>query len=182
VLWLIAFWGLPRPLLMYVFGHELTHAIWVWIMGGRVSQFKVGRDGGHIITDRNNFWIALAPYFFPIYSILAIAVYGALSLFLDVTPYGRVLYAAIGITWAFHLTFTCWMITKKQSDLTQHGTFFSLVVIYLMNLLLLIVMLVIASPQITFVDFLNEVGENAGRVGDWFNVIADRFTRGATGH
>jgi hypothetical protein len=179
VLWLIAFWGLPRPLLMYVFGHELTHAIWVWLMGGRVSQFKVGRDGGHIITDRNNFWIALAPYFFPIYSILAIAIYGALSLFLDVRPYGRVLYAVIGITWAFHLTFTCWMITKKQSDLTQHGTFFSLVVIYLMNLLLLIVMLVIASPQITFVDFLNEVGENVSRFSDAFNVIADRFTRGA---
>jgi uncharacterized membrane protein len=71
------------------------------------------------------------------------------------------------------------MITKKQSDLTQHGTFFSLVVIYLMNLLLLIVMLVIASPQITFVDFLNEVGENVSRFSDAFNVIADRFTRGA---
>jgi hypothetical protein len=182
VLWLIAFWGLPRPLLMYVFGHELTHAIWVWMMGGRVSQFKVGRDGGHIVTDRNNFWIGLAPYFFPIYSILAIALYGVLSLFLDVRPFGRVLYALIGITWAFHFTFTCWMITKKQSDLTQHGTFFSLVVIYLMNLLLLIVMLVIASPQITFIDFLNEVGENVSRFGDWFNVVADRFTRGASGH
>ncbi len=30
VLWLIAFFGLPRPLLVYVFGHELTHALWVW--------------------------------------------------------------------------------------------------------------------------------------------------------
>ncbi len=65
VLWLITFFGLPRPLLVYVFGHELTHALWVWLMGGRVSQFRVRRDGGHIITDRNNFWIALAPYFFP---------------------------------------------------------------------------------------------------------------------
>ncbi|HEX8281185.1 MAG TPA: hypothetical protein VF551_07400, partial [Chthoniobacterales bacterium] len=54
VLWLIAFFGLPRPLVVYVFGHELTHAMWVLLMGGRVSQFKVGRDGGHIITDRNN--------------------------------------------------------------------------------------------------------------------------------
>ena len=81
VLWLIAFFGLPRPLLIYVFGHELTHALWVWLMGGRVSQFRVGRDGGHIVTDRTNFWIALAPYFFPLYSILAIAVYGGLQPF-----------------------------------------------------------------------------------------------------
>ena len=40
--------------------------LWVLLMGGRVSRFRVGRDGGHIVTDRNNFWIALAPYFFPL--------------------------------------------------------------------------------------------------------------------
>lgn len=179
VLWLITFFGLPRPLLVYVFGHELTHAVWVLLMGGRVSQFRVGRHGGHIMTDRNNFWIALAPYFFPLYSIIAIGIYGALSLAMDMQPYGRLLYAVIGVTWAFHLTFTCWMIPKSQTDLTDHGTFFSLVVIYLMNLLLLIVMLVVASPQITFADFGSEVGENGGRVSDWLNLLIERFKRGA---
>jgi hypothetical protein len=74
VLWLIAFFGLPRPIVVYVFGHELTHALWVLLMGGRVSRFRVGRDGGHIVTNRTNFFIALAPYFFPLYSILAIGV------------------------------------------------------------------------------------------------------------
>ena len=179
VLWLIAFFGLPRPLLVYVFGHELTHALWVWLMGGRVSQFRVARDGGHIITDRNNFWIALAPYFFPLYSIIAIAAYGALSLVVDVQPYGRLLYAVIGITWAFHLTFTCWMIPKSQTDLTDHGTLFSLVVIYLMNLLLLSVMLVLASATITFLDFAAEIGENTSALTSWVASLADRFTRGA---
>src|SRR5256714_1469875 len=81
VLWLIAFFGLKRPVIVYVFGHELTHALWVWLMGGRVSRFRVGRDGGHILSNRSNFFIALAPYFFPIYSILAIALYGVLGLF-----------------------------------------------------------------------------------------------------
>jgi hypothetical protein len=89
ILWLIAFFGLPRPILIYVFGHELTHALWVWLMGGRVSRFRVGRDGGHVVTNKANFWIALAPYFFPLYSILAIAIYGALSLFVNMQPYGR---------------------------------------------------------------------------------------------
>ncbi len=84
ILWLIAFFGLPRPILVYVFGHELTHAVWVLIMGGRVSRFRVGREGGHIITNRTNFWIALAPYFFPLYSILAIAIYGGLCLFYNI--------------------------------------------------------------------------------------------------
>ena len=179
ILWLIAFFGLPRPLLVYVFGHELTHALWVLLMGGRVSDFKVGREGGYIVTDRNNFWIALTPYFFPLYSILAIAAYGAASLFMDVQPFGRLLYAIIGITWAFHFTFTCWMIPKSQSDLRAHGTFFSLVIIYLMNLLVLVVLLIVASPQITFTGFGAEVGENLGRVSDWLGLLADGFSRGA---
>lgn len=169
VLWLIAFFGLPRPIVIYVFGHELTHALWVWLMGGRVSRFSVGREGGQVVTNKTNFWIALAPYFFPIYSILAIAVYGLCSLFLNLQPYGRVLYALVGMTWAFHFTFTCWMILKNQSDLRAHGTIFSLIVIYLMNLLLLSVMLILASPQITFASFANDLGTN---IGDFVQRIA----------
>ena len=167
VLWLIAFFGLPRPILIYVFGHELTHALWVWLMGGRVSRFRVGSDGGHVVTTKANLWIALAPYFFPIYSILTIAIYGALSLFLNVQPYGRLLYAVIGATWAFHFTFTCWMIPKNQTDLTDQGTFFSLVVIYLMNLFLLSVMLILASRQITFESFGADLLTNLGSFVTW---------------
>ncbi len=178
VLWLIAFFGLPRPLLVYVFGHELTHALWVWLMGGRVSQFKVGRSGGHIITDRNNFWIALAPYFFPLYSILVIALYGGLSLAMPMAQYGRLLYALIGVTWAFHFTFTCWMIPKSQTDLTDHGTVFSLVVIYLMNLLILSVLLILASRQITFVSFAAEIGENISGFLRFLGTVQDQFIRG----
>lgn len=173
-LWLIAFVGLPRPVLVYVFGHELTHAVWVWLMGGRVSRFRVGRRGGHIVTSRTNFWIALAPYFFPIYSILAIGIYGLASLSANVQPYGRLLYALIGVTWAFHFTFTCWMVPKNQTDLTEHGTFFSLVVIYLMNLLLLSVMLVLASRQITFANFGGDLLVNIANFSHW---IVELFTR-----
>jgi hypothetical protein len=179
VLWLIAFIGLPRPILIYVFGHELTHAVWVWLMGGRVSRFRVGRDGGHIITNRTNFWIALAPYFFPFYSILAIAIYGVLSLFYNMQPYGRWLYGVIGMTWAFHFTFTCWMIPKNQTDLRDHGTFFSLVVIYLMNLVLLSVLLIIASPHITFVTFGGDLATNLGNFSEWIGDLAERFAQGA---
>lgn len=179
VLWLIAFIGLPRPILLYVFGHELTHAIWVWLMGGRVSRFRVGRDGGHVVTNRTNFWIALAPYFFPFYSILAIAIYGLLSVFYNVQPHGRLLYAVIGATWAFHLTFTAWMIPKNQTDLRDHGTFFSLVVIFLMNLLLLCVMLIIASPHITFASFGDDLGQNIGTFSQWVVGLSEKFARGA---
>ncbi len=181
VLWLIAFFGLSRPIVLYVFGHELTHAIWVWMMGGRVSKFSVTRDGGHIVTNRSNWLIALAPYFFPLYSILVIAVYGILSLFMDVHPYTRLLYGLIGATWAFHFTFTCWMIPKNQTDLTEHGTFFSLAVIYLIILLLLWVMLVVAARLVTFFALGLVFVSNAGDFSEWIVYLCERFMRGAGG-
>jgi hypothetical protein len=148
-------------------------------MGGRISRFQVGRDGGHVVTNRTNFWIALAPYFFPLYSLLAIGIYGLLSLFYNVQPYGRLLYAVIGVTWAFHLTFTCWMIGKEQTDLTDHGTFFSLVLIYLMNLVLLAIMLVLASKQITFDSFGADFVANISSFSHWIVDLFDRFAQGA---
>jgi hypothetical protein len=178
ILWLIAFFGLPRPIIVYVFGHELTHALTVLLLGGRVSGFHIGRDGGHIVTNRTNFLIALAPYFFPIYSILAIGIYGAISIFYDTQPYGRLLYAVIGATWAFHFTFTCWMITKNQTDLSEHGTFFSLVLIYLMNLILLSAMLVLASRQITLRAFGSDLLMNISNFSHQTVELFERFRRG----
>jgi len=167
VLWLIAFFGLPRPLVIYVFGHELTHAIWVWLMGGRVSAFKVGAEGGYILTNKQNVWIALAPYFYPIYSVAVVILYFAASFFWDVAPHTRWLFLALGVTWCFHITFTLWMIPKGQSDLTYHGTFYSLVIIYLMNLLLLTALVILTAPQAHVMDFLREFVHNSAAFTSW---------------
>jgi hypothetical protein len=177
VLWLVVFFGLPRPQWLYVFGHELTHAIWVMLLGGRVHRFRVGSEGGHVLADRTNTWIALAPYFFPIYSVAAIAVYGIFGLFLDVTPYRSLLYAAIGVTWAMHLSFTCWIIPKGQPDLHYGGTFFSLMVIYVLNLALLAALLIVASPQVTGTGFGRELMQNAMSLTDWLALQVSQFFR-----
>lgn len=157
VLWLVAFFGLPRPLWIYVFGHELTHALWVWLHGGRVSEFRITPHGGHILADRINTAIALAPYFFPIYSLLVIAAYGIAGLFWDMAPFRPVLYMLIGATWAFHITFTVWMIPRGQSDLTYGGTFFSLVLIVALNVAVLSGFLIAASPGVTLASFGREL-------------------------
>ncbi len=167
ILWLITFFGLSRPVRLYVFGHEFTHALGVWIMGGRVTRFRVGGQGGHIMTDTNNFWIALAPYFFPLYSIAAALIYGGIGSFVDVQPYSRWLFGAIGFTWAFHITFTVWMLWNGQTDLIEHGTFFSMMIIYIMNFLVISLMLILANRQVTFAAFGQELLQGAMDVSDW---------------
>lgn len=175
ILWLITFFGLPRPVVFYVFGHELTHALWVWLMGGRVSKFKVGRDGGQIETDTSNFLIALAPYFFPVYSIAIIVAYGLAGLFFDLEPYRRLIFGLVGATWGFHATFTCWMIPKGQSDLDEHGHFFSLIVIFAMNLVVLTILFVAACPEVSWSTFGSGLLDQAITFSSWVTEATARF-------
>jgi len=177
VLWLLWFLGSfralggPRPLRLYVFGHELTHAIWVWLWGGKVYDKQWwSRDGGYIVTDTHNFWIALAPYFYPLYSLVVVLAFGLGSLFYDLTNStvtflmmtpGQWLFLLLGATWSFHLTFTIWMIPKGQTDLSSNGTFFSLVIIYLMNVILLSVFLAVAVPELSLFMLARELFHHA---------------------
>src|SRR5882757_8295889 len=73
--WLVIFLLLPKPMRVYVFGHELTHVLWTWLFGGQVKKFKAGSAGGHVVVTKTNFLIALAPYFFPLYVILVVVFF-----------------------------------------------------------------------------------------------------------
>jgi len=182
-LWLISFFGLPRPLYLYVLGHELTHAFFVLLCGGKITAFKVRPEGGHIVSNRNNILISLSPYFVPFYSTLIVLGFGIAGMLTDLSAYypnslfwGHIgfspawlMYIAVGATWCFHLTFTAWMILKNQPDLRQNGTFFSLVVIYLVNLLVLSTMLVFVSRQVGLHGFLSDlIGNGEALIGRLF--------------
>jgi hypothetical protein len=139
---------------LYVLGHEWTHAFFALLCGGRVEKVHVGANGGHILTDKNNFLISLSPYFVPFYSVLVIAAYALIGQFVDFgATNSRILFALIGLTWTFHLTFTIWMIFKNQPDLHHNGTFFSLALIYLMNLAIISALIIIASPVLSWRGF-----------------------------
>ncbi|MEI6322843.1 MAG: hypothetical protein WCP60_07060 [bacterium] len=152
----ILYFIIPQKALMipYVLGHEVTHALWVWIFGGKVADhFHVSLEGGHVLTDRVNTWIILAPYFFPIYSVLVVTLYGAASLAADLSSFRWLLFLLIGVTLAFHLVFTCLLILKGQPDLHYGGSFFSLMVIYLINLLVIIGLLLVTSRSVSLQYF-----------------------------
>ncbi len=135
---------------LYVLGHELTHALFAMCHLGRIAEFKASADGGYIATDKHNVLISLSPYFFPFWSIMIIGIYGPLCYFIDLPPKSEhLLYLLVGLTWTFHIIWTIWMIPRDQPDLRDNDTFFSLVLIYLANVLLLSLLLCVA------VDFMS---------------------------
>ncbi len=134
-LWIFVYFSMSRPFRTYVLAHELTHALWGWFMGAKVSRVRVSKRGGSVSLSKTNFLIALAPYFFPLYTVLVMAVYFLSSLFFDLHVYEPFWLGLIGLTWGFHLTFTISTLLQHQPDVRQHGWLFSMAVIYLMNVL-----------------------------------------------
>jgi hypothetical protein len=145
------FWSkIAQPVFLYcyVFGHELTHAAFVKCFGGKVLDIDWGTQGGYVTTDKTNWVIALSPYFVPFWSVIAVIVYLLASVFYEITPlWNQVFYGVMGATWSFHLAWTLWMIPRDQPDLKDNGTFLSLTLIYFGNLVVLIGLLCLASPE-----------------------------------
>lgn len=158
-------------LYLYVLGHELTHAAFVVLFRGKVSNIHVSTEGGYITTNKTNLIIALSPYFVPFWSVVCAVVYAVLRLAVDLKPgWDLVFYAMMGMTWTFHMVWTLWMIPRDQPDLKENGTFLSLVVIYLANLLVLVALLCVAaeSPLQDTRDFALEWLRHAATWGDAF--------------
>ncbi len=149
--WLVIFLLLPKPMWIYVFGHELTHALWTWLFGGSVKGMKVSSEGGHVVVSKHNFLIVLAPYFFPLYAVLVVLGYLLGNWIWDWQPYRLWFHLALGAAYAFHVSLTWHVLQTQQSDITSQGWLFSGVIIFLGNLtwLLLGVPLITGKPGLT---------------------------------
>lgn len=155
VCWMGAYLMLPKPMLIYVFGHELTHALWTWAMGGRVKRFKASARGGHVVITKTNFLITLAPYFFPLYALAVAGVYGAMRLVWDTHPYAAVFHLVLGAAYMFHLTLTWHVLQSRQTDVTDQGYLFSSVVVFLGNAAVLLVAIPLLTAKLSVLDALN---------------------------
>lgn len=153
--WFTIFLLLPKPMWVYVFGHELTHALWTWACGGRVKKFKASSRGGHVIITRSNFLIALAPYFFPIYAALVVAVFALGHLVWGWQSYVPWFHLLLGAAYAFHVTLTWHILQMQQSDITDQGYLFSATVIWLGNVLVLLIGIPLLTATVSVFNALS---------------------------
>jgi len=121
-----------KPIMTYVFGHELTHALFAVLFGGTVKSFHASDRGGRVTITKSNFIITLAPYFFPLYTFIVLLLYGtAIAAGLQ-GAVGWIVFLAGG-TFAFHLLLTAIFLQTEQSDVREYGMIFSFPLIYLFN-------------------------------------------------
>jgi len=149
LVFLSGFWGyllihylLYQPVLSHVMAHELTHALAAMAMGGKVTSISASTTGGTTVTNRSHVLISLAPYVFPLYTLVALGLYVIAAPGLKVWFLGLV-----GATFAFHLALTIYSLSHHQPDLEEGGTAFSLIFILSGNIIVVMLLTSFVWPQ-----------------------------------
>ncbi len=121
-----------KPILTYVVGHELTHALFAVLFGGSVKAIQASQRGGRVTITKSNVIITLAPYFFPLYTAAVLAVYW-LTRALGVRDVEGWIVFFAGSTYSFHVVLTLVFLQEDQNDIKEHGIIFSYPLIFLFN-------------------------------------------------
>jgi hypothetical protein len=187
-LWVVMGWFRVQPARLYVFAHEFTHALSARLSGGKVHAMHIAEDGGYIETDKSNWFITLSPYLVPLYTVLVFAIYGLLcpfvemhrTVFFTLPLLGSTMwikgvwavYFLVGLTWCFHLTFTIEVLHTEQTDLRQNGEFFSMILIFMVNLALIGALFIVASPTVGWRDVWNDARHIVEAVWHWIATSA----------
>jgi hypothetical protein len=182
-LWIVMGLAKVQPSWLYVFAHEFTHALTARLSGGQIHAMHVTEDGGFIETDKTNWFITLSPYLVPLYTVVVFALYGLLSAFVDMNQavvfrvplfdatmwlkWVWAVYFLVGLTWCFHLTFTIQVLHTEQSDLRQNGEFFSMMLIFVVNLALIGSLFIAASPTVGWVDVWTDARNIIDTLWNW---------------
>lgn len=174
--WLVIFLRLPKPMWLYVTGHELTHALWTWLCGGRVKSFKASAKGGEVVLTKTNVLIALAPYFFPLYSLIWMLVYFGVQSVLKTADLSFWLHFGLGVTYTFHLTLTAHILRIRQPDIIGEGRIFSGVVIWLGNVLVLLVAVPLLTHRVSLSNAFSAAAERTGQIISLAGKLAHRLT------
>lgn len=147
--------ALPRPLLIHVFGHELTHAFFAKLFGWKVRSIKASSNGGQAKLSGSNFIVTLAPYFFPLYSFTLLFIYILTVLAdYDMVFYPYFIFLA-GFTLSLHILMTVESLKTSQPDIKDGGVVFSLPLIYIGNLITITLLLKLTVfTNIAYLEFL----------------------------
>ncbi len=160
VAYLIVHMVFYKPVFIHVMAHELTHALWAFLFGGKTKKLEVSSGGGRVLISKTNFLITLAPYFFPLYTFLFSIVFAIAQ-----DRYRPYVAFFVGASLSFHIALTLYSLRSSQSDLREDSDiFFSLSFVTFMNLVVLAMILSLISDKISFGDFMKEMFTGTVRI------------------
>lgn len=144
--WTLIFLFLPPSIKVYVWGHELTHAIWGLLTGSKIGKIKVGENGGYVNLTNPGIFTTLAPYFVPFYMLIVLLLRLITGFIWDMEPFVLYWLFLIGFTYGFHITYTIRSLAEHQPDIKEFGHVISYALILFFNILIFGYGLVAITP------------------------------------
>jgi len=132
IIWRAAIWR-KALMYLYVMAHEYSHALAIWLCRGRVLDVHITPQGGHVTADKDNVFIALAPYMLPFWALLWLLLLQPFHMVWPGYELDVVTYLGLGFLIGFHFSWTAWTLRLNQPDIRDNGTFFSLSLLLLAN-------------------------------------------------
>jgi hypothetical protein len=99
------------PVKTYIIEHELSHLLFALLSGVGIKKVVIRKNEGYVRTQKVNLIIALAPYSFPLYTLVVFILYRVVALFSR----------SVVISSIFYIL--------EQPDLKRYGYFPSLILI-----------------------------------------------------
>ena len=119
---------------MEVLAHELTHALFAILTFHKVKRISINPDdsGGNMAFEGEGNWlIIIAPYFFPLFGLIALI---SISVYTMFAPMNLILNGVIGFMIGYHFDTVGSQIHEKQTDLPKVGYYFCAVFLLPANL------------------------------------------------
>jgi hypothetical protein len=147
---LLYIWRGSALQVVYIFAHEMTHAVAGLCCFSKVYKVSIKTTGGFVQLSKSNLLITLAPYCVPFYLLIAVLIYGILQYFVPgVLPF-EVWAGLFGVLATFHVWYTAnALFSVSQPDTHEYGRFFSWWFIVVANLLFALAAVVVTSPTVT---------------------------------
>lgn len=117
------------PVKTYIIEHELSHLLFALLSGVGIKKVVIRKNEGYVRTQKVNLIIALAPYSFPLYTLVVFILYRVVALFSRSVVISSIFYILMGVTFSFHLVATVHYLQLEQPDLKRYGYFPSLILI-----------------------------------------------------
>ena len=106
---------------MEVLAHELTHAFFAILTFHKVKGISINQDdsGGNMMFEGEGNWlIIIAPYFFPLFCLIAMI---SISIYTMFAPMNLILNGVMGFMIGYHIDTVGSQIHEKQTDLPKVG-------------------------------------------------------------
>lgn len=120
---------------MQVVAHELTHTVFAMLTLHKIKSIRVNPDdsgGAMSFEGKGNWLITIAPYFFPLFGVLAML---GITIYLRLAPATNFLGGILGFFIGYHLDTVASQIHDKQTDLTDVGYKFCVMFLPAANLM-----------------------------------------------